>query len=170
MAFKIPQYAALTNEQKLIAGLPYDKNILVSAAPGTGKTVIAVYRAHELSDAGMKVAMLVYKRPLMIYLESAVRRLGIKATVNTWHSWLVQFYDKTLYNKNGYRLDPDDPYSYDWTRIKIDFDRWGARNTYGKYDTIILDEAQDIPIELIEALKYISKSITCLMDPQQSIH
>lgn len=169
MAFKIPQYAALTNEQKLIAGLPYDKNILVSAAPGTGKTVIAVYRAHELSDAGMKVAMLVYKRPLMIYLESAVRRLGIKATVNTWHSWLVQFYDKTLYNKNGYRLDPDDPYSYDWTRIKIDFDRWGARNTYGKYDTIILDEAQDIPIELIEALKYISKSITCLMDPQQSI-
>lgn len=169
MAFKLPKYTELTNEQKLIAGLSFDKNILVSAAPGTGKTVIAIYRAHELSDAGKKVAMLVYKRTLMTYLESTVKSLGIKATVNTWHSWLVEFYDKTLYNKNGYRLDPDDPYSYDWTRIKMDFERWGARNTYSKYDTIILDEAQDIPIELIEALKYISKSITCLMDPQQSI-
>lgn len=169
MAFKLPKYTELTNEQKLIAGLPFEKNILVSAAPGTGKTVIAIYRAHELSDAGKKVALLVYKRTLMTYLESTVRSLRIKATVNTWHSWLVAFYDKTLYDKNGYRLDSSDPYSYDWVRIKMDFERWGARNTYSKYDAIILDEAQDIPIELIEALKYISKSITCLMDPQQSI-
>ena len=51
----------------------------------------------------------------------------------------------------------------------MDFERWGSRNTYRKYDAVIIDEAQDIPIELIEALKYISKSITCLMDPQQSI-
>ncbi len=50
MAFKLPKYTELTNEQKLIAGLSFNKNILVSAAPGTGKTVIAVYRAHELSD------------------------------------------------------------------------------------------------------------------------
>ena len=169
MAFKLPKYTELTNDQKLIAGLPFDKNILVKAAPGTGKTVIAIYRAHELSDAGKKVALLVYKRTLMTYLESTVRSLGIKATVNTWHSWLVEFYDKTLYDKNGYRLDSSDPYSYDWVQIKMDFERWGARNTYRKYDAVIIDEAQDIPIELIEALKYISKSITCLMDPQQSI-
>lgn len=169
MAFKLPKYTELTNDQKIIAGLGFDKNILVSAAPGTGKTVIAIYRAHELSDAGKKVAMLVYKRTLMKYLESTVKSLGIKAVVNTWHSWLVEFYDKTLINKNGYRLDSGDPYSYNWTRIKMDFERWGARNPYKIYDAVILDEAQDIPIELIEALKYISKSITCLMDPQQSI-
>ncbi len=169
MAFKLPKYTELTNEQKLIAGLPFDKNILVSAAPGTGKTVIAIYRANELCDAGKKVALLVYKRTLMKYLESTVNSLGIKATVNTWHSWLVEFYDKTLYNKNGYRADADDPYSYNWVGIKMDFERWGARNAYGKYDAIIIDEAQDIPIELIEALRYISKSITCLMDPKQSI-
>jgi len=169
MAFKLPKYTELTNDQKIIAGLGFDKNILVSAAPGTGKTVIAIYRAHELSDANKKVAMLVYKRTLMKYLEATVKSLGIKAVVNTWHSWLVEFYDKTLLSKNGYREDPDDPYTYNWTRIKMDFERWGARNTYRMYDTIILDEAQDIPIQLIEALKYISKSITCLMDPQQSI-
>lgn len=169
MAFKLPKYTELTNDQKIIAGLGFDKNILVSAAPGTGKTVIAIYRAHELSDAGKKVAMLVYKRTLMKYLESTVSSLGIRATVNTWHSWLVELYDKKLNNKNGYRLHSDDPYSYNWTRIKMDFERYGSRSSYGMYDTVILDEAQDIPIELIEALKYISKSITCLMDPQQSI-
>ena len=169
MAFKLPKYTELTNDQKIIAGLGFDKNILVSAAPGTGKTVIAIYRAHELSDAGKKVAMLVYKRTLMKYLESTVKSLKIRAVVNTWHSWLVEFYDKTLDKKNGYRLDSEDPYSYNWSRIKMDFERWGARNTSKMFDTVILDEAQDIPIELIEALKYISKSITCLMDPQQSI-
>lgn len=141
----------------------------MSAAPGTGKTVIAIYRAHELSDVGKKVAMLVYRRTLMKYLESTVKSLGIKAYVNTWHSWIVDFYDNTLNNKNDYRFDSDDPYSYNWSRIKMNFERWGSRNSYRMYDAVILDEAQDIPIELIETLKYISKSITCLMDPQQSI-
>ena len=96
MAFKLPKYTELTNDQKIIAGLGFDKNILVSAAPGTGKTVIAIYRAHELSDAGKKVAMLVYKRTLMKYLESTVKSLDIKTVVNTWHSWLVEFYDVYL--------------------------------------------------------------------------
>ena len=149
MAFKLPKYTELTNDQKIIAGLGFDKNILVSAAPGTGKTVIAIYRAHELSDAGKKVAMLVYKRTLMKYLESTVKSLKIRAVVNTWHSWLVEFYDKTLDKKNGYRLDSDDAYSYNWSRIKMDFERWGARNTSKMFDTVILDEAQDIPIDLI---------------------
>lgn len=72
----------------------------MSAAPGTGKTVIAIYRAHELSDVGKKVAMLVYRRTLtlMKYLESTVKSLGIKAYVNTWHSWIVDFYDNTSVN------------------------------------------------------------------------
>ena len=169
MAFQLPKYTELTNDQKIIAGLGFEKNIMVSAPPGTGKTVIAVYRAHQLSDAGKKVAMLVYKRTLMKYIEATVKSLRIKAQVNTWHSWLVDFYDTALNNKNGYRLDSTDPYSYNWTKISMDFERWGARNQWRIYDVIILDEAQDIPIELIKALKYVTKSITCLMDPKQSI-
>lgn len=169
MAFQLPKYTELTNDQKIIAGLEFDKNIMVSAAPGTGKTVIAIYRANELSEAGKKVAMLVYKRTLMKYIEATVKSLKIKADVNTWHSWLVEFYDKSLNNKNGYRLDYSDPFSYNWTKIAMDFERWGARFPLRMYDVVILDEAQDIPIELIKALKYITKSITCLMDPKQSI-
>lgn len=167
MAFKLPKYTELTNDQKIIAGLGFDKNIMVSAAPGTGKTVIAIYRAHELSDANKKVAMLVYKRTLMKYLESTVKSLGIKAVVNTWHSWLVDFY-KSKFDSSYPKINGEN-YTYDWTRITMDFERWGSRNPNGMYDTVILDEAQDIPIELIKALKYIAKSITCLMDPQQSI-
>lgn len=34
----------------------------------------------------------------MKYLESTVKSLGIKAYVNTWHSWIVDFYDNTLNN------------------------------------------------------------------------
>lgn len=168
MAFKLPKYTELTDEQKIIVNLGYEKNILVSAAPGTGKTVIAIYRANQLSDLGRKVAMLVYNRPLMLYLESTIKSMGIKAEVNTWHSWLVAFY-KDKFDSKHPREDHEDPFSYNWTRIRMDFERWGARNASRKYETVIIDEAQDVPIQFIQALKHVTKTITCLMDPQQSI-
>ena len=38
MAFKLPRYSELTEEQRVIVNLPLDKNHLVTGAPGTGKT------------------------------------------------------------------------------------------------------------------------------------
>lgn len=161
MAFKLPKYADLTDQQRVIVNLPLDKNHLVTGAPGTGKSVIAIYRASDLSDAGKDVLMLVYNRPLMLYIQSAVESLDIDAKVNTWQSWISNFY----YEEFGQSYPQvDGPYTYDWSIIKRAFSRLGK-----KYDQIIIDEAQDVPLELIEALKYISKGVTCFMDEKQSI-
>lgn len=48
MAFKLPKYSDLTDEQRVIVNLPLDKNHLVTGAPGTGKSVIAIYRVSDM--------------------------------------------------------------------------------------------------------------------------
>lgn len=161
MAFKLPKYSDLTDEQRVIVNLPLDKNHLVTGAPGTGKSVIAIYRASDMSNAGNDVLMLVYNRPLMLYIESAVDSLDIDADVNTWQAWISEFYRDEV---GCSYPQTDGPFTYDWPVIKKAFSKLGK-----KYDQIIVDEAQDVPLELIESLVLISKGVTCFMDPKQSI-
>lgn len=161
MAFKLPKYSDLTDQQRTILNLPFDKNHLVVGAPGTGKTVIAIYRASDMAEAGKSVLMLVYNRPLKLYIESAVESLGIEASVNTWQSWIADFY-KEEFGRNYPQTNG--AFTYDWSVIKKAFSRLGK-----KYDLIIVDEAQDVPLELIEVLISISKGVACFMDEKQSI-
>lgn len=161
MAFRLPRYSELTDSQRTIINLPLHKNHVVTGAPGTGKSVIAIYRASDMCNAGFDVLMLVYNRPLMSYISSAVESLDIDAEVNTWQSWISSFYREEF--GCGYP-QVDGPYTYDWDEIKQDFSRVGVR-----YDHVIIDEAQDVPIELIESLRIISKGVSCFMDENQTI-
>lgn len=161
MAFRLPRYSELTDSQRTIINLPLNKNHVVTGAPGTGKSVIAIYRASDMCNAGFDVLMLVYNRPLMSYISSAVESLDIDAEVNTWQSWISSFYREEF--GCGYP-QIEGPYTYDWDEIKQDFSRVGVR-----YDHVIIDEAQDVPIELIESLRIISKGVSCFMDENQTI-
>ena len=60
MAFIFPRYSELTDSQRTIINLPLHKNHVVTGAPGTGKSVIAIYRASDMCNAGFDVLMLVY--------------------------------------------------------------------------------------------------------------
>ena len=162
MAFKLPKYSDLTDQQRQVVNLPLDRNNLVTGAPGTGKSVIAIYRASDMAQAGKKVLMLVYNKPLMLYISSAIESLDIEADVNTWQSWISEFYKNEM-GTNYPRINGM-AYTYDWPIIKNAFSKLGKR-----YDQIIIDEAQDVPLELIESLLLISKSVTCFMDEHQGI-
>lgn len=161
MAFRMPKYSELTDSQRTIVNLPLSKNHVITGAPGTGKTVIAIYRASDMCNAGLSVLMLVYNRPLMSYISSAVEDLDIDAEVNTWQSWISALY-RECYGCSYPQIDG--PYTYDWDKIKQDFARLGIR-----YDHVIIDEAQDVPIDLIESLRIISKGISCFMDVNQTL-
>ena len=158
----LPKYKDLTQPQRTILNLPIGKNHLIVGPPGTGKTVLAIYRASDIFNAGLNVLMLVYNRPLMYYITSAVKSLGIDAVVNTWQSWISSFY-LTEIMKPVPKID-EKRFTYDWKIIKADFSKVGH-----KYDHVILDESQDIPIELLESLLLISGSITCFTDEDQTI-
>ena len=164
MPFELPRYEDLTDQQRLILNLPYNQNILVQGAPGTGKTVLAIYRASDLEIAGMNVLVLVYNKPLKLYISAAVRSLDLQSEVKTWQAWIDDFYHRVFHRAHP-RSDNRDQFSYNWEQIVRDFQ--GLNTHY--YQHIILDEAQDIPLELIVALRLISSSISCFMDPNQTI-
>ena len=152
---KLPRGEQLTNEQVDIINLPYTKDWVISGAPGTGKTVMAIYRAGQLARA-KKVLILVYNRPLMLYLKAGVKGNAYRnCEINTYYSWVNEHF--------GIKCPAYDDED-GWNRLEAKARRMGKA-----YDHVIIDEAQDFPIQLIRTAKAISKNITCFVDPNQAI-
>lgn len=159
MAFELPNYSSLNPQQIDMINLPINQNFMIKGSPGTGKTVVALYRAAQMRNKN--VLILVYNRPLMLYLKSAIDELRLKnCTVNTYHSWITDFYRK-CFNRQVPKLDR---YAHDWASILTD-----CKYLAPVYDHVIIDEAQDFPKELLILLTKISKNITCFIDSNQAI-
>lgn len=162
MGFKLPNGSELSEEQLDIINLPTTKDWVIKGAPGTGKTVMAIYRAGQASQVAKnrKVLMLVYNNPLMRFLSTAVKGNYYRnVEVSTYHQWI-----NNIYNEHGLGLIPKDGYDFYWDNISADLSKLGK-----KYAHVIVDEAQDFPIELLQILKNISENITCFIDPNQAI-
>jgi DNA helicase IV len=162
MGFKLPNGADLSGEQLDIINLPTTKDWVIKGAPGTGKTVMAIYRAGQASKTskGKPVLMLVYNRPLMSFISTAVKGTYYKNVyVLTYHQWL-----NDIYREYHLRSVPKVGKDFDWPKVDSDLAGIGK-----KYSHIIIDEAQDFSIELLKILKRISDHITCFIDPNQAV-
>ena len=158
MSFSIPSYSDLVLEQLDIINLPTNRNWVIQGGPGTGKTVMAIFRAQQVSKY-KKTIILVYNRPLKLFLEKAVQ--GTKCEVKTYHEWLADVYYDCFGSKSFPHVSRYDP---DYAQIEQDL-----RNVSVRFDHTIIDEAQDCPIELVRTVKRLSKNITCFVDPNQEI-
>lgn len=162
MGFKLPNGSDLSEEQLDIINLPTTKDWVIKGAPGTGKTVMAIYRAGQASQAskGKPVLMLVYNNPLMRFLSTAIQGNYYKnVEVLTYHQWV-----NDIYSEYGLGTIPKDGNEHDWAAISSDLSRIGK-----KYSHVIIDEAQDFPIDLLKILKRTSDHMTCFIDPNQAI-
>lgn len=160
MGFKLPNGNDLSEEQLDIINLPTTKNWVIAGAPGTGKTVMAIYRATQVSR-NHKALLLVYNIPLMQFLQTAVKNSNYRnCTVSTYYQWLSNFYRKQF----GTKLPEVERFAPDWPVVGQNCKRLGKM-----YEHIIIDEAQDFPIELIQILMGLSKNITCFIDQNQAI-
>ena len=162
MAFRLPRWGELSEEQLDIVNLPTDKDYVIQGSAGTGKTVMAVYRAAQISKNN-KVLILVYNKPLKMYLSAALKEPQFdNCEVSTYFAWLNSFYREHMGASypciNGDRFDPD------WDAIIME-----TQNVRKYYDHTIIDEAQDFPTEMICILKQVSRNITCFVDPNQAI-
>ena len=159
MAFELPDYSSLNPQQVDMINLPTSRNFMIKGSPGTGKTVVAIYRAAQMRSK--KVLMLVYNRPLMLYLKSAIEDMNLSnCTVNTYHSWMTDFY-RQRFSRPVPKIDK---FEHDWTEILSD-----CSSIAPMYDHVIIDEAQDFPKELLVLLTKVAKNITCFIDSNQAI-
>ena len=159
MAFQLPKYHELTDDQRKILNVPNDRNMIVQGPPGSGKSVLAIYKASNLAAAGTKTLLLMFNNPLRQYTKAALASLRCEAQVYTYHAWLWSIYESVPQSNQ-----PRKGYDWDFQRVAADFQKWG----FG-YDHILVDEAQDFPEELLRALTIAGKNISLFMDDQQQI-
>lgn len=158
MPFKLPNGRDLSPEQIETINLPTNKDYMITGSPGTGKTVMAIYRAGQIARY-YSVLMLVYNAPLKAYLSTAIKeQISGNCEINTYNSWISHIYRDYL----GMRAPTIS--ELDWDSIYSDFLPLGKL-----YEHVVIDEAQDFPIGLIRVLKAVANHITCFVDTNQAI-
>lgn len=133
--FKLPPFSSLTDGQKIAVNLT--EPIALSGGPGTGKSVVSVWRHLYNCDNNRKSLLLTYTKTLSKSLELICRTQGnSKAAAAVGRT--QQFY----YNIGS------KPY----------------------YDEIIVDEAQDMPLDFYNELQKKAKVISYGADDSQILY
>jgi DNA helicase IV len=160
---KLPAYQALSKEQDKINNLPLNESFLVTGPPGTGKTVMALYRTKMLEKEKTKVSLLMHSRLLSQYTSDAVGSLGLNGAVQTFHSWFNTFY-QTEYRC---KIPSFGRYEYDWTAILKQLGQNPPKHTSLEY--LIVDEGQDIHKNFYPIARHLSRCITVFADENQRL-
>lgn len=159
MSVQLPYGNFLTSEQIDIINLPTNVDWVINGSAGTGKTMLAIYRAALMHD--YKVLLLVSNRPLMMMINTILTKKQYKhCACNTYYNWLNSVY-KGHFKLPYPRLERYEP---DWNQVKLDFLKLGQI-----YDHIVIDDAQSLPRGFFNCIKQISKNITCFMDANEAI-
>ncbi len=151
---------SLSPEQKEFLDKTSYMNHVVEGGPGTGKTCLAIMRARRLYPQS-RVLLLVYNRPLMMYLQSALQaNTSWGFQVDTYHNWLSTFYSEVF----GCRYPQTERFNPVWEEIEPQLCSLGK-----KYFQIIVDEGQDFPLPLIRCLRSLSEHMTVFIDSKQAM-
>lgn len=160
---RLPSYQQLSKEQDKVTGLSLKGNYLVTGPPGTGKTVMALYRASLLQKKKRSVRFIMYSNLLRQYTRSALQQLKLdEDSVLTMHQWIHRYY-----RSNFHRSPPEiERWRHDWTAIMLDLQNEGVRL---ETPDVIVDEGQDLPKEFYFFTKLVSQHLTVFADENQRL-
>ncbi len=156
----LPTYQDLSGEQQNVYELPLDGTYLVTGPPGTGKTVMALYRAKQYNSAGLEVVLLSFGRMLNDFMEEGGRQLGLGPThVMTYTFWL-----KRIFNDHVPLVpNPKNKWDYDWAEIIR------RAPELPKVSSLVIDEGQDLPQPFYVLARTVSDHLTVFADENQRI-
>lgn len=140
---RLPLRSELSEQQEdFLMKAPFDCPVLCVGPPGTGKTVLALYRAAILNKKN-KVDFVMYSKLLNRYIERSVEELKMDVTSKTWHSWLYSLWKK---GNGRYKFPKIDPYLPNFQKmIELVKERKIGRPENMYWDHLIIDEGQDFP-------------------------
>ena len=160
---KLPTYQDLSKKQDRIYNLPLEESYIITGPPGTGKTVMALYRASMYQRQEHLCRLIIYSRFLSQYLQSAVDELNLDSEVQTFHSWTWNYYR----NHFGSRPPQYEKFKNNWEKISRQLLKNPPPEEERPY--VIVDEGQDMPADFYMAVPHLSRTLTVFADENQRI-
>lgn len=162
---KLPTFEDLSYEQDDIYNLPLDGNHLVTGAPGTGKSVMALYRAQALEIDERTPTVIMYSNVLKQYTEDAAVELKLEGSIATFHSWISQFW-RNQYHQSVPTL-PSGRFDIDWPGVVGRFAK--DPPDQGSLNDLLVDEGQDLSPNFFAVAPWLSRNITVFADENQQL-
>ncbi|MEU1304555.1 AAA family ATPase [Streptomyces shenzhenensis] len=159
---KLPTLLELTPEQDAVTDIPFEGRHIVTGPPGSGKTVLAIYRAWMLATAGRRVILITHSNLLNQYCAHVAKRFSGKFHVTTFHRWL-----RSTWQENYDKPPPSagtGEWSYDW----IDMIRDCVRSRPA-VEHLVIDEGQDLPNGFYDLCSILEVGVTVFADEDQRI-
>ena len=140
---RMPAYEELSKEQDEVCILaPLNQPILVTGPPGTGKTVIAFYRAETIAKAGGALRVLMYNKVLNRFTSDASSNPDVNKNILTWDSWFSKWWFATF----GERVPTVTSWVYDWDEMLRKIAEAAPAKRYRvPWGHVVIDEGQDFP-------------------------
>lgn len=162
------RFIELTNKQlELLQLVGQNPNIVVKGPAGSGKTIMATTIAREHAEQGKKVLLLTFNRVLANNIRYNLGKPE-NPTVSSYHSLARNYI--TAYDENWWNDADKDA---DFWELGVPIKMLESLKDYtAEYDTIIIDEAQDIKNEWFETLELLVKpegGFYIFMDSDQDI-
>lgn len=175
---KMPSRTELSPEQEQVyMEAPMDGSVVIIGAPGTGKSVLAVFRSYLLSRLKRDFRLVMYNKVLVRYTSIAMSESEIKLAdhVSTWNSWVFQWWIKA---NRGYK-PPSSNRETDFQRMLTLFcEQKVANPELLDWGHLIIDEGQDFSRDFYLLLSVImrmnrlaggSYGLTVLADENQRL-
>lgn len=162
---RIPAFEDLSKEQDRIYNLDLDGNYLVSGPPGTGKSVMALYRAQALSFDDRDPSVLMYSKVLQQYTEQAAEEVEVAGKVTTFHKWFWGFW-RQHYGGRPPTL-PGNSYEVDWAQVAGLFLTQPPKA--GGLADLLVDEGQDLALGFFRIVRFVANNITVFADENQQL-
>ncbi|MET8014690.1 hypothetical protein ABZU86_20705 [Streptomyces sp. NPDC005271] len=160
---KIPSLLDLATEQQAVVDLPFRGSHVITGAPGTGKTVMAVYRAWALATAGREVALFTRANLLHQYLAQLAPDLTEAVNVTTYHLWIRDCW-RRLFRTDPPQID-EDGWIYDWIEMQRDC----IQHRVGSTAHLVIDEGQKLPVGFYQLCQILGVGVTVCADENQRI-
>lgn len=160
---KLPRWSDLIGTQRDVFQYPTNKPLFVVGPPGSGKTVLAIQRAQQVTNDSQNATIVTFNRMLRRLVSSASDEA---VTASTMHSFLRSYCRQYTGNEQPPCLYGN-IHCIDWRALEQILSTLKGNTIY--VDHLVIDEGQDLNKDFFQlAQQYATSTLTVFADDDQA--